>query len=162
MTDTTKKKISIAVNRDNKIKGRIKGNKTYEYICDHCKESFKTKTYHRNNRPKHCDDCKRNVPHSKINDEISLLDISKRTIAKILKRANMGCSICGWHEASCDIHHIIEKSKGGNDDSSNLVILCPNCHRISHGQHRFSIELLKEKSIENTFSNWKEYYHISN
>lgn len=62
----------------------------------------------------------------------SLLDMSKRTASKILKRMNLGCSICGWNEASLDIHHILPKSKGGTDDNSNLTLLCPNHHRMAH------------------------------
>lgn len=35
--------------------------------------------------------------------------------------------IRGW-----DIHHIQERSKGGDDKNSNLVLLHPNCHRQAH------------------------------
>jgi hypothetical protein len=31
-----------------------------------------------------------------------------------------------------DIHHIDEVSHGGGDVSSNLIALCPNCHRLYH------------------------------
>ena len=34
-----------------------------------------------------------------------------------------------------NIHHIIEKAKGGKDISSNLVILHPNCHRKVHSRN---------------------------
>ena len=30
------------------------------------------------------------------------------------------------------VHHIIERSKGGTNDESNLLILCPNCHMTEH------------------------------
>ena len=33
----------------------------------------------------------------------------------------------GW-----DIHHLQERSKGGDDKSSNLVLLHPNCHKQAH------------------------------
>lgn len=42
------------------------------------------------------------------------------------------CSICGRDFGNIDIHHIIEKSAGGDDALQNLVILCPNCHRLAH------------------------------
>ena len=35
----------------------------------------------------------------------------------------------GWH-----IHHILPKSEGGKDNTSNLVLLHPNCHRQIHSQ----------------------------
>ncbi len=37
--------------------------------------------------------------------------------------------ITGWHS-----HHIVWKSKGGNDTIANQVLLHPNCHRQVHNQ----------------------------
>ena len=31
-----------------------------------------------------------------------------------------------------DMHHIDEVSHGGGDDPSNLIVLCPTCHRLYH------------------------------
>lgn len=31
-----------------------------------------------------------------------------------------------------DMHHIWEVSAGGDDDPSNLIALCPNCHALYH------------------------------
>lgn len=66
------------------------------------------------------------------------------------------------NESTCDIHHIIEKSNGGTDDVSNLIIVCPNHHRIIHTNKCYSVEYLQNLSIKNTFNNWKDYYHPSN
>lgn len=41
------------------------------------------------------------------------------------------CMRCGWNESSCDTHHIIPRSNGGEYTLENGVILCPNCHRLS-------------------------------
>lgn len=38
-----------------------------------------------------------------------------------------------------DIHHVIPKSKGGNNRSSNLMIMHVNCHKQIHNQ-RLSVE----------------------
>ena len=56
-----------------------------------------------------CNECKQNnSPHSKNVEKIkSILEFSKRTAVKILKRMGAKCSICGWDESTCDIHHII-------------------------------------------------------
>jgi len=42
------------------------------------------------------------------------------------------CVLCGWRLGRCDIHHIILRSKGGSNESSNLIRICPNCHRLVH------------------------------
>jgi RNA-directed DNA polymerase len=49
------------------------------------------------------------------------------------------CPICyqritqqsGWH-----VHHILERSKGGDNTQANLVMLHPNCHRQIHAQKK--------------------------
>lgn len=151
-----KEKISkgvIKYNNENKL--------TYTYICEKCNKGFQTtKTFKKNNHI-YCDDCKRTVKHVKT-DITSILDVSKRTITKILNRSNVGCSLCGWNESTCDIHHIIPKSKGGNNELDNLIIICPNCHRVIHNTDKYSVDLLKTKSIDKIFSNWKKFYHPCN
>lgn len=62
----------------------------------------------------------------------NIFDVSSRTRIKILRRLGVGCSLCGWNEASCDLHHILPKSKGGTNNHLNLTLLCPNCHRLVH------------------------------
>ena len=41
------------------------------------------------------------------------------------------CSICHW-EGPCDKHRIVYGVNGGRYISGNVVILCPNCHRLLH------------------------------
>lgn len=73
------------------------------------------------------------------------------------------CEKCGKEfESTCDIHHIIPKSQGGTNEHNNLIIVCPNCHRIIHTSDKYSIEFLQERSIERQFNDWKNYYHPSN
>ena len=104
-----------------------------------------------------CDDCKKhNRPHNK--EAKFILDYSKRTVTKILKRSGHGCEICGWNDETCDIHHITPVSKGGTNEHDNLIIVCPNCHRKCHN-NRFSEDFLRSKSIKNTFKDWKTYYN---
>jgi len=40
------------------------------------------------------------------------------------------CAICGWNDASCDVCHIIASKNGGEDTFDNVVLLCPNHHRV--------------------------------
>ena len=45
------------------------------------------------------------------------------------------CEKCGIVRANrqfFEVHHIKPRSEGGTDDSANLIILCPNCHRDQH------------------------------
>lgn len=111
-----------------------------------------------------CNECKQNnSPHSKNVEKIkSILEFSKRTAVKILKRMGAKCSICGWDESTCDIHHIIPKKNGGTDNMDNLIYICPNCHRICHTTNKYSIEHLKSLAISILYKDWKNFYHPSN
>src|ERR1051325_7049109 len=42
---------------------------------------------------------------------------------------NSVCSNCGWNEAPCDRHRI---RKEAGYTQLNVVVLCPNCHRLAH------------------------------
>ena len=145
------------------VKSYIEKNKSkveYSYICDKCGKKFVSKVKIRNDRYKHCEDCKQHRQH--VINPTSILDVSKRTISKILHRANKGCAICGWNESTCDIHHIVERKNGGSDNTDNLIIVCPNCHRIIHTTTKYSKQFLLSLTIDKTFVNWKDFYHISN
>jgi len=52
----------------------------------------------------------------------------------ILKRANYACENeeCGESEDELQIHHIEETGVGGNNNLSNLICLCKECHGIIH------------------------------
>jgi RNA-directed DNA polymerase len=54
---------------------------------------------------------------------------------QIWKNQGEICPVCKQpitDDTDYDIHHIFEQSKGGTDDSSNLVMLHINCHRQVH------------------------------
>ena len=128
----------------------------YSYVCEKCNEQFDRRYKIRDGRRIHCDNCKRKVVHRKNPDTI--LELSKRTVSKIMRRANKECSICLWKEEICDIHHIVPKSKGGTDDMSNLIILCPNCHRVVANTDKYNNDFLYEFTIDKTFIDWKKHY----
>lgn len=89
----------------------------------------------------------------------SILDVSKRTLSKILNRINCGCSNCGWNEATCDVHHIIPRKNGGLDTNDNLCILCPNCHRKVHNKVLDTNKL--KNVVEFIGDKWKKYYYAN-
>ncbi len=68
---------------------------------------------------------------------------------KAINAYGKACEICGY-DLVVDVHHILEKSNGGNHEIENLVIVCPNCHalitrRILSIKSRDDIPLLKQK-----------------
>ena len=136
-------------------------NREYHYTCERCGKEFTTNTTIRKGRHIHCPDCKQNREHVK-EDPQSLMDLSSRTVSKILQRAKCGCSICGWNESTCDIHHIVPRSEGGSNSSDNLIIVCPNCHRVIHTTDKYTKEFLQNLAVDKTFTNWKEFYHTKN
>ena len=75
-------------------------------------------------------------------------EISYRTWIKIAKRAfpDWCCPLCkenGIHwDIAFDIHHIAPRAKGGQDDVANLVLICPNHHRMAH------LGLLTKEALE--------------
>lgn len=126
----------------------------YSYVCEKCSESFNRVVKIRRDRYVHCEKCKNIRPHRKQNCEFG--ETSKRTQHKIIKRARRHCSICFWNESTCDIHHI-NKDRSDNRNN-NLVVLCPNCHRIIHTTDKYSDDYLIEMSVEKVFPNWRKYY----
>ena len=46
--------------------------------------------------------------------------------SEVKQKAAFRC--CRCHEIGIEVHHIIERSRGGNDDIENAAPLCPNCH----------------------------------
>jgi len=128
------------------------------YTCESCGVVFESIKKIRKERKKHCEKCIRKVPHTKKID--SILECSKRTKMKIISRLNAKCSLCGWCESSCDLHHIIPKKENGNGKNNNLILVCPNCHRILHTiKDKYSINYLKERSFQNLYINWKDFYN---
>lgn len=87
----------------------------------------------------------------------SIMQLSTRTITKVLFRMNAGCSRCGWNESTCDIHHINGRKIEDANKHENLCLLCPNCHRMAHTN-----KINKEELISLIFQvgdEWKKYYY---
>lgn len=90
----------------------------------------------------------------------SLLELSSRTVQKIVRRLGLGCSYpgCNWKIEGVvgDIHHIIPKKKGGTDEHSNLTYLCPNCHREVHAGVKDTSKLVT--LVDHIGDRWKVLY----
>jgi len=57
----------------------------------------------------------------------------KRDLANVKKYAENHelCQVCG--ALANDVHHIVFKSRGGDDSDNNLISLCRHCHQEAHG-----------------------------
>lgn len=51
---------------------------------------------------------------------------------RLNKQHKHTCQLCGWNKTICDIHHKIPLHRGGKNIEENLVLVCPNCHRLIH------------------------------
>ena len=97
--------------------------------------------------------------------------IHKRVKGKAKQNINLyyafdfSCAICGWtlgnwdYGPSCgnEWHHIVPVSEGGTNNEENLVLLCPNCHKMAHAgmitreelqRHTFTAEAAEKRRIE--------------
>ena len=52
--------------------------------------------------------------------------------AHALDRDNYTCQRCGKKHIRLEVHHIIFRSLGGNDELDNLITLCEKCHKALH------------------------------
>jgi 5-methylcytosine-specific restriction endonuclease McrA len=50
----------------------------------------------------------------------------------VLRRDGWRCQACGSRER-LEVHHLQFRSLSGNDDETNLITLCTDCHRHAHG-----------------------------
>ena len=87
----------------------------------------------------------------------NIMELSSRTITKIIKRLNIGCSKCNWNQSTCDIHHINGKKILDYNNHNNLTIVCPNCHRLIH-THKIKKEELIPLSLQ-LKENWLDSYY---
>ena len=49
---------------------------------------------------------------------------------------NTFCYFCGYYK-TLEKHHIVPRSEGGNNDSNNFLVLCPNCHSLIHKKNYY-------------------------
>lgn len=101
---------------------------------------------------------KQKESHTKLghrrNSVSSIYDVSSRTRTKVLRRLGLArCSKCGWSLGTPDIHHISGKSR----EHTNLVVLCPNHHRLAH---EGKLDVTTLPTLADVLpENWKDYYY---
>ncbi|MCP1425450.1 putative nucleic acid-binding protein [Paenibacillus xylanexedens] len=75
-------------------------------------------------------------PKIQSKDKIVKIKTHSRLRSNILKhvaleKANGHCQVCGINYPHLEISHIKPLSLGGEDLIDNIIVVCPNCHRIS-------------------------------
>ena len=88
------------------------------------------------------------------------------SIIKQLKKLYKGkCQICGCSPFEVDIsevHHIAYFSESNNNDTTNLLVLCPNHHRKIHKlKPVFNYKMLTFVYDDGTEENLRLNYHLS-
>jgi hypothetical protein len=74
------------------------------------------------------------------------------------------CELCGYDKV-LDIHHILPRNKGGNDEDCNKIILCPNCHALFHRGFLTidDLEIIKDRNhAPTTICSIDNDYHYTN
>lgn len=108
-----------------------------QHQCKHCGNQF----YSKSKTTKYCStSCKQKNYTFK-----SKGDFSMKTFAR--KMQSLPCQICGWEEATRDLHHIIPVSKGGKNVENNIIAVCPNHHRMIHSKLISEADLFHYKSL---------------
>lgn len=122
-------------------------------MCKICQKEF---FYYSSARPnaQYCSDQCRQIDHpQKVNGYNSgSWDPNRNTkTSGAIGKKYLGdvCAICGWKETTCDVHHIISRKNGGDNKLENLIVLCPNHHRMVEKK------LITQESLQ---SIWTEKY----
>lgn len=73
---------------------------------------------------------------------------------KILYRDNFTCRYCGSRPGSenLEVDHVIPRSKGGSDNSCNLVAACVTCNRRKSARIIFPVDMIER---DDTDEGWK-------
>lgn len=102
---------------------RVTKDQQYKKICKHCGKEYEAAS----KQSSYCSvPCKSKNYRLRAKTE----SLSLQSIYKILNRKS--CEICKWSETICDLHHIIEVSEGGKNELQNMIVVCPNHHRMIH------------------------------
>lgn len=75
--------------------------------------------------------------------------LSTRTFQKILKRAfpDWKCPFCDWNK-TFDTHHVKARKDKGDENTGNLVMLCPNHHSEAHLKDDNPLKTIKNGDLK--------------
>jgi len=79
--------------------------------------------------------------------------ITTKTRKAVYARDDYSCVLCRDNRA-IHLHHFIPRGSGGHDFESNLVCLCPTCHRVVHGEYEYSHDFPFDKETAEDAIYW--------
>ena len=142
------------------MKNRVFGDK----VCPICGETFTPLA----GGQKYCSErCARHKEAIRTINKIKARGKERRTInPELIYAYNCECAICHWSIPNwlptykrtermygLNYHHIIPVAKGGSSGEENVIVLCPNCHKMAHAgilteeelkKHTFTKEQVEE------------------
>ena len=139
-------------------------------ICEKCGKGFEP----RSGSQKYCSPkCARDSSTEKnIGNIRRRSKIQSKINPKILAAYGYKCAICGWSltpsflakkylwSHGCEQHHIVPVAEGGTNEESNIILLCPNCHKMAHYGYLTKDELrqhaLTKDEVEKRERKWTE------
>jgi len=112
--------------------------KLHNKVCKHCSNRFESI----NITAKYCSNfCKQK------NYRLRAKSDNKHD-AKLKKLIRQyPCENCNYSTTHRDVHHVIHVKDGGKNEYSNLISLCPNCHREAH------CDILSKETLFNIIKN---------
>lgn len=113
----------------------------YKQVCKHCGQEFMSAS----KAAKYCSDSCKQKNYRARQKSLSENGVSIKSYYKIFE--NVPCELCSWDKTTRDLHHIIEVANGGTNELSNLLSVCPNCHRMIHNN------LISEDDIRDIIEN---------
>lgn len=85
-------------------------------------------------------------------------EIKEAVRERVYERDSYGwwpcCIYCGSSSA-IEIHHYVERSRGGMGIEENLVCLCPRCHQRLHSGEK-EIKIFCESYLSEHYEGWSE------
>jgi HNH endonuclease len=73
-----------------------------------------------------------------------MADIPRELVDSMMMKCGRRCCICKrFRPTKLQVHHVVERSKGGANDEDNLIVTCFSCHTDVHSKvpfaRRFSV-----------------------
>jgi hypothetical protein len=70
---------------------------------------------------------------------VGTMEIPQEVADKMMVRCGRRCCICRrFRPTKLQVHHLVERSKGGSNEEDNLIVICLSCHSDVHSTVPFT------------------------